>query len=166
MKREHIQALTILLILLVPLPALADGESLFVGTTPFQNGGLPCASCHACAGLPFPGGGGLGPDLSREAAKLGPEGLDVALQTLYFPTMLPIFRSHPLTSPEQAELKAFLVQAQNRPLPAASLTAVITGIAVVGFLILLVLTGLAWRRRAKGVRAPLVQQAMSTTGER
>lgn len=151
------------LILLVPLPALADGQSLFLGTTPFKNGGPPCASCHDAAGLPFPHGGGLGPDLSRAAAKLGPAGLEVSLQTLYFPTMSPIFRSRPLTQDEQNQLKAFLMQSGQQP-ARSGFTLIVVGTAVGGFLMLLALTAFAWRYRIREVRlVPMITDAKERT---
>jgi hypothetical protein len=134
------------------------GRALFAGDVRFQNGGPPCAACHATSGLPFPNGGSLGPDLSRAASRLGPEGIEVALQTLYFPTMRPIFDGRPLTIPEQRDVKAFLDQAQGRPLPPAILP-VMAGIAFCGLLIFLALTWGIWRHRVRGIRRPLVKSA-------
>ena len=50
-----------------PSPIISDplrGERLFMGSVPFQNGGPSCMSCHNVSGIPFPGGGILGPDLT------------------------------------------------------------------------------------------------------
>src|SRR5512138_299683 len=51
------------------------GKQLFSGERRFQNGGPACAACHSIAGLPFPNGGVIGPDLTGEYTKLGPEGM-------------------------------------------------------------------------------------------
>ena len=62
----------------------------------------------------FPGGGTLGPDLTRAYRKLGPRGTQSAMQTLYFQVMTPIYSVHPLGSEEQADLMAFLEQAESQ----------------------------------------------------
>src|SRR5579859_6684231 len=96
--------------------AVQRGEELFAGQHPFQNGGPPCASCHSVAGLSFPNGGTLAPDLTREYSKLGPQGIDIALETLFFPAMTPIYDTHSLTKVERGDLGAFLEQASmNHP---------------------------------------------------
>ncbi len=136
--------------------AVDNGKALFAGTARFQNGGPPCAACHAVSGLPFPNGGSLGPDLSRSAAKLGPQGINVALQTLYFPTMRPVFDAHPLTAFEQADLRSFLEQAQRGPLP-PNIFPLLALIGFFGLVVLLAFTWGVWRHRLRGVRKELVQ---------
>ncbi len=42
----------------------STGEALFVGAIRLTNGGPPCRICHSVAGIPFPNGGTLGPDLT------------------------------------------------------------------------------------------------------
>ncbi len=137
----------------------SQGEALFAGTLRFRNGGPPCAACHSVSGLPFPNGGALGPDLSRSASKLGSEGLRVVLQTLYFPTMRPVFDSHPLTPEEQGDLNAFLHQAQSGPAP-ANVVPLLATIAFAGFLVLWARAWAIWRHRLRGVRKPLVAAGM------
>ncbi len=137
-----------------------NGRALFTGVARFQNGGPPCASCHSASGLPFPNGGTLGPDLSQESAKLGP-GIDAALQTLFFPTMAPIFDDRPLTGTEQSDLKAFLEQAQSGP-PPPNVTPILASVAVMGLLLLLVFTWGIWRNRLLSVRGALVRSAGGT----
>ncbi len=134
------------------------GRALFTGQARMQNGGLPCASCHSISGLGFPNGGAMGPDLSGIYQTLGPDGTDAALQTLFFPTMMPIYDKRPLTPGEQKALKAFLAQAGTTPVGQRE-TLVLAAAAVVGFIVLLALTWLAWRGRLRGVRAPLVAGA-------
>jgi hypothetical protein len=134
------------------------GQSLFSGSIRFENGGPPCASCHSASGLTFPNGGSLGPDLSQIVSKLGPQGTDVALQTLYFPTMRPIFDARPLTTAEQKNLKAFLDQARSGPSP-PNILPVAASIALIGLLILLALSWGIWRHRLRNVRKSFVQSA-------
>ena len=67
------------------------GRTLFLGTVRFKNGGPACSACHSVASLPFPRGGTMGPDLTKAYSKLGPQGLNSALETLFFPAMTPLF---------------------------------------------------------------------------
>lgn len=135
------------------------GEQFFTGRIPFRNGGPPCSACHRVSGLPFPSGGSLGPDLTRTYSKLGSEGLDTALHTLFFPAMAPLYDPHPLTVSEQADLKAFFKEANSRPMM-SDLTPVAAGIAVIGFAILMFITWALWRDRLQSVRRTLVETAL------
>ncbi len=145
----------------VDTAAVERGEELFLGQRPFRNGGPPCATCHSVAGLPFPNGGTLAPDLTREYAKLGPEGIDVALQTLFFPAMTPIYDAHSLTTEERGDLSAFLEQAGTKP-PPRGITSVIVLLPIGGFVILLGATSVLWQKRLRGVRAGLVERARTS----
>ena len=136
-----------------------QGEQFFTGRIPFRNGGPPCSACHLVSGLPFPSGGSLGPDLTRTYSKLGSEGLDTALHTLFFPAMAPLYDPHPLTVSEQADLKAFFKEADTRPMT-NDLTPVAAGIAVIGFAILMFITWALWRDRLQSVRRTLVETAL------
>ncbi len=137
-------------------PAEQPGRDLFVGRLRFQNGGPPCASCHAISSLGFPNGGTMGPDLSGIYQSLGPEGTDVTLQTLFFPTMLPLYEKRPLSSDEQRALKAFLSRAGTAPVGERD-AFWLAAFAVGGLVVFLAFTGLAWRSRLRAVRAPLVK---------
>jgi ubiquinol-cytochrome c reductase cytochrome c subunit len=134
------------------------GRALFVGQSPMQAGGPPCGSCHSISGLGFPNGGVMGPDLSGIYQTLGPDGTDAALQTLFFPTMIPIYDERPLTPAEQRALKAFLVQAGTTPVGRRD-TLVLSAAALAGFVLLIAITWVARRGRLRGVRAPLVARA-------
>ncbi len=136
------------------------GRQMFAGQVRMRNGGPPCASCHAFASLGFPNGGALGPDLSGIYDMLGPEGTEAALQTLYFPTMMPLYEKRPLTTDEQRALEAFFRQS-GTPSPARNDTPWLAALAVAGFLVLMGLTWLAWRNRLGGVRASLVRRAQA-----
>jgi mono/diheme cytochrome c family protein len=135
------------------------GRELFIGKARFQNGGPPCASCHSIAGLPFPNGGTLGPDLTGVSRKLGPHGMRVATKTLYFHVMTAIYDPHPLTLSERADLVAFFEQAATQPKPRLN-TEIVALIAFIGFLILLGITHFAWRDRVKSVRRKMVERAL------
>ncbi len=134
------------------------GKALFTGAQRFKNGGPACAACHSIAGLGFPNGGSLGPDLTGTYAKLGPLGLDAALQTLYFPAMAPIFNARPLTSQEQQDLKVFFTEAQSGSPPRDS-TPVLVGLALVGCLGLLVMTWAVGKSRLEPVRQSLLKRS-------
>ncbi len=141
-----------------PQASAERGRQLFQGTARFQNRGPACGSCHGSAGLDFPNGGTLGPDLTGIYQRMGPDAMSVILQTLYFPTMNPIFASRPLTPQDQGDLMAFLQQSGTGPAPAV--TQKISGIAVLGLILLLVVSGAIWRKRLRDVRKSLVQAAV------
>jgi mono/diheme cytochrome c family protein len=136
----------------------ARGERLFTGLDHFRNGGPACVSCHSIAGLPFPDGGTLGPDLTYAYKKLGPTGTQSAIQTLYFKVMTQIYGAHPLFAGEQADLMAYLEQAESRPQSRWNTQIILLAAAVLGA-ILVVITGLAWRDRVRSVRRALVERA-------
>jgi ubiquinol-cytochrome c reductase cytochrome c subunit len=134
------------------------GELLFTGVTHFRNGGPACVSCHSIAGIPFPGGGTMGPDLTRAYKKLGPRGTRSAMQTLYFQVMTPIYGVHPLLPGEQADLMAFLEQAESQSESQWSTQIVLLAALLLGSAFV-ALTGVLWRDRVKSVRRALVQRA-------
>lgn len=142
----------------LPAGSADMGKDLFTGNVHLRNGGPPCASCHSIAGLSFPNGGTLGPDLTGVSRKLGPHGLQVATKTLYFHVMTAIYDPHPLTLQERADLMAFFDQAATEPKPRLN-TQIVALIAFVGFSILLLITRFVWRDRLKSVRRRMVERA-------
>jgi len=138
------------------------GRHLFTGTVHFKNGGPACIACHSVAGLAFPGGGNMGPDLTGAYAKLGPDGLNSALETLYFPAMTPLFAYRPLTPDERRNLDAFFQSVQGQQ--SATPTRAIGAIALVGLLILIAVTGMAGRRRVRSVRKALLERVRLQAG--
>lgn len=138
------------------------GRELFAGTVHLKNGGPACIGCHNIAGLGFPGGGDMGPDLTAAYAKLGPEGLNSALETLYFPAMTPLFAYRPLTPDERRNLAAYIqgVNGQQSETP----TPAIGGVALVGLLVLIAVTGIAGRRRVRSVRKALLERVRLQAG--
>lgn len=135
----------------------ANGALLFSGGVGFQNRGPSCNACHSAAGLAFPNGGTLGPDLTHVYSRMGAEGLGVGLNTLFFPAMVPVYRTHPLTPAEQADLLAFFQSSDQQAPPQTTWT--LAGLAGLGFLILLGITWALGRGRVDGVRRRLVAAA-------
>lgn len=89
----------------------AAGQRLFTGGVALTNGGAPCIACHAVTGVGVLGGGSLGPNLTHVIQRLGEPGVAAALKTIAFPTMLEPYRNRPFTPQEQADLVAFLKNA-------------------------------------------------------
>lgn len=132
----------------------ARGEALFIGATSLENGAPACISCHATTGVGSLGGGTLGPDLTNVHDRYGEIGLPTTLQSLPFPTMQGVFGTRPLTDSEVADLFAYFTQTNQATAQAINYTFVIIGL--VGFLILMLLSQLFWRKRLKAVRKPLL----------
>jgi mono/diheme cytochrome c family protein len=142
--------------------SVAAGRALFLGTVRFQNGGPACSACHSVAGLAFPAGGTMGPELTTVYSKMGPEGLNSALETLFFPAMTPLFRYRPLTSNERQDLAA-LFESVDRQQPGTP-TPTIIAISLAGFFILIVITGVTGRHRVRSVRRALLERTRVRTG--
>ncbi|HET9177281.1 MAG TPA: hypothetical protein VFQ24_02880 [Terriglobia bacterium] len=147
----------------LPLGSVGRGKVLFAGQVRFRNGGPPCSSCHSIAGLAFPSGGTLGPNLTPAYRKLGPEGTAAALKTLFFPAMTAIYDRRPLTPEEQSDLLTFFQEASAEPQPRSN-TAVVALAGFLGFCALLVITRFVWRDRLRSVRERLLEKAR-TQGE-
>jgi mono/diheme cytochrome c family protein len=150
-----------------PTPeAIAAGEALFTGRARMQNGGPACVTCHTAAGVSFPYGGTMGPDLTREYSKLGPLGLSVALKTLSFPAMNHVFQKRPLTATEQQQLAAFFQSIYQRRLPASPARAMaLASLAVLAGLFLGTWLALG-RRRARLGRQRLPGETEPGKGNR
>ncbi len=140
------------------------GADLFSGAVRFENGGPPCASCHAVASIPFPNGGSLGPDLTGVFAKYGAAALGPLLAALPFPTMAPIFRQRLPTASEQRDLEAFLEEAGKKPKPGGKAAALVLA-ASAGCVAFLGLSAVVWRRRLGSVRKTMLRE-MSGPGRR
>lgn len=87
------------------------GRNLFTGMTRFEKRGPSCIACHSIAGIGLLGGGALGPDLTIAFTKFGEKGITSILSDIPFPTMSLIFKNHPLTEKERADIRAFLQSA-------------------------------------------------------
>lgn len=140
--------------------SFARGEDLFTGRTRFRNGGPACIACHSVEGLPFPNGGTLGPDLTQTFTKLGPTGTAAAMQTLYFPAMIPIYRDRQLAPQEQADLEAFFSRTATLTVaPSSQITWALILAALVLGIIFVAITAIVWRNRVLSVRRALVARA-------
>ncbi len=136
---------------------IEQGRQLFIGRTPFGQGGAACLSCHAVQGVSILGGGMLGPDLTLVFNKLqGRKGLAAWLSSPPTPTMQPVFRNHPLANEEIVLLVAYLEQAKEgrEELSVARLNFFLLGLTGTagGF----VLFDYLWKRRLRTVRRELV----------
>ncbi|MCC6487155.1 MAG: c-type cytochrome [Candidatus Hydrogenedentes bacterium] len=133
----------------------AIGEALFFGHTPLANKGLSCAACHAVNGR----GGNLAADLTGSFAKLGEVPLGSTIEGVTFPLMQAAYAGKPITKQETMHLVKYLETAPAQessgmkapPLHAAGVVG--AGLAVTGLMSY-------YRRRNRGVRAVLVQDAM------
>ena len=134
------------------------GEELFTGGTRLRNRGPACISCPSIAGLPFPNGGTLGPDLTQVYKKLGPQGAQAAMQTLFFRVMTPIYNAHMLAPEEQADLMAFLEHAETKSSSRWNTQIILLAALVLGGVFVL-LTAIFWKDRVRSVRRALVYKA-------
>jgi mono/diheme cytochrome c family protein len=135
-------------------PASASlGRGLFHGQKAFRNGGPNCAGCHAVDGL----GGTLAVDLTTAFSRFGEMGLKSALEKPTFPTMMPIYAAHPLTSQEAAHVTAFLEgggkESPSKKSPPVGLLAGGMAVLMIGLL------AVAGIRKRPGVRARLIREA-------
>ncbi len=137
----------------------SQGEKMFLGETPFENGGVGCVACHSVAGIGPLGGGTMGPDLTHVASRYGEQGLASVLQALPFPVMQEIYADKPLTPAEQAHLLAFLMQADRQEANPANtgLSFVASGLLGAGFLFVLLAFG--WPRQRESISAKLRRKA-------
>ncbi|HOM98722.1 MAG TPA: cytochrome c [Acidobacteriota bacterium] len=117
---------------------IAQGRNVFRGATPPGNGGPSCINCHHVSGLSFPGGGRIGPDLTKVFERLGGrQSLASWLMAPATPTMGRVFRDRPLTQDDIVPLAAFLEDtARNRAEePAAAQQTGLLFVAILGGLL-------------------------------
>ena len=140
---------------------VAEGKALFVGRHRLQADGPACISCHAVKSVAGAlGGGQLGPDLTLIYQRLNDrKGLEAWLKNPASATMEPIFTKHPLKPDEISALAAFFEQTSKEPdaenAGAYRMRFVLLGLA--GAAIGLVVLGLVWKRRIRGVRRALLE---------
>jgi mono/diheme cytochrome c family protein len=143
------------------VPALtgsADiGRSIFVGKTRLKNGGAACLSCHNISGIGALGGGTVGKDLTTAYSTFGEQGLVSLLQAVPFPMMEEVYAEQPLTDDEITNLVIFLQEVGSTEPTAAHSPTIFIIISVVGFLLVIGILQLIWRRRISGVRQTLVK---------
>ena len=80
------------------------------------------------------------------------------MQTFYFKVMTPIYGAHALFPDEQADLMAYLEQAESRPQSQWDTQIVLLAAVFlsVGFV---VITGFVWRDRVRSIRRAMVERA-------
>ena len=149
-----------------PAPAGAGdasiGEALFVGSRPLEQGGAPCAACHGIGGRGAPLSASFAPDLTDAFARHGKDALDDILTSQPFPSMAPIYASHPVTASERADLVAVLATT-GAAAPAEGGAFALHAVGVAAFLLAL----LWFRRRRNGsARADLIARAAASGGHR
>ncbi|MDA8168965.1 MAG: hypothetical protein M0Z59_04610 [Nitrospiraceae bacterium] len=146
----------------VPAGDPGRGEKLFRGEIEFKNGGAPCFACHNVGAIRFLGGGNLGPDLTRAYAEFG-QGIEELIETAPFPVMQPIFKGHPITGQEAADIAAYLQKSQTgQP---RDMEPLIFAIAIAGFIVFMAIILFTWRARLVSVRKPLLEQAQRDYGK-
>ena len=141
----------------------AAGLREFTGHASLANGGPACIACHSVSGLAGLGGGALGPDLTHAAQRYPGAGLPAVLGNIAFPTMVGPFTNRPLTPQEQADITAFLVQADagQAPVPAFAAGAItpntwlVLAIGLTGTAALTLLLAIFWPRQRQSVSARL-----------
>ncbi len=166
-RRARLAALGALLALLVspvsttaaPSGSAERGTRLFTGTARFASGGPACGSCHQNAGLSFPYGGSLGPELQSSYRRMGPAAMSSVLETLFFPVMTPLYSGRPLSPEERASLLDFFAATSDEP-AAPDLTGAFALSGLCGLLLLVGAGALVWRRRLHGVRRSLVADCL------
>jgi mono/diheme cytochrome c family protein len=139
----------------------ALGQDLITGKRNLTNGGPACSACHRFASLPGPGGGALGPDLTREFTRLGGvTGISMWLGSPPTPTMQSIYARHALEPREVRAVAAYLRSQPNvKQAKSPRLLFAITGVA--GCIAGLLLMNLIWRRRFTSVRASLIRHTFA-----
>jgi mono/diheme cytochrome c family protein len=134
------------------------GKRLFTGAAAFRNGGAPCIACHNVNRIGYLGGGNLGPDLTHVYSALG-DGIVLALTNIPFPSMVPVFKEHPLSPEEARDLAAFFKGiAASKP---QNFTPRVLIIALIGFIVLMFVIWLAWRHRLLPVREEMAESSRS-----
>jgi mono/diheme cytochrome c family protein len=136
---------------------VSRGRALFLGTARLAASGPSCVACHDAPGLPQPGGGRLGPDLAAVHERLGgSRGLTAWLGAMPTPMMRALYRDTPLEADESHALTAFFADAAAQPPPPVGAIPgfVVAGLA--GAAVVLALAGLAWAKRFRAVRRPMV----------
>ena len=129
------------------------GASLFDGNTTFQNHGTQCIACHTLAPISPAGGGSLGPDLTRAFQKYGgARGMIAVLDRIPFPTMIPVYRDHPLLPQEQADLAAYLGASSGSPV---SMTVFVISLGIWVMAGLYMILRALWHRRLGRIRSSL-----------
>lgn len=137
---------------------VALGRQLFMGSKLLAKRGPSCISCHQVRGVGALGGGRLGPDLTGVYARLG--GQTAVTSWLGSPasaTMKPIFQDKAITPDEAHALVSYLKVAGARGGSASPSMVSFVLMGLLGMAVGLVVLDLAWNKRFRAVRRPLVR---------
>ena len=139
---------------------IALGRQFFMGENRLVNSGPACLSCHTVKGLAGLSGGRLGPDLTRVFERLGGRrNIAAWLMAPPTPTMQPLFRAHPLDSTEILPLVAFFENSSKQGGQDQSVSILnFFFLGLGGTVIVLAAFDALWKKRFRGVRAPLVER--------
>jgi len=137
------------------------GLQLFLGNTHLASGGPPCINCHTVRDLGGLGGGRLGPDLTTAYERLqGRTSLASWLTMPATPTMQMLFASpsSALDPEEILSLVAYLeASAQKGGEDTAPNRMIFLLFGLSGTAVALVLFDVAWKRRFRAARRPMVR---------
>lgn len=134
------------------------GMKIFSGQTQLKNGGAACISCHSATGIKTPGGGNLGPDLTKVAERFGGgEKLMAWMGASASETMSPIYQKHPIAEDELHALAAFLVAESKHEVQASGGQITFLGLGIAGAVVVAILLAVIWGNRFQAVRTPLVE---------
>lgn len=134
----------------------AVGRELYAGRRGLANGAPACTACHRLDDI---GGGALGPDLTGVHRRLGgARGLAAWMGNPPTPVMRAVYRTAPLTTEEAHALAALLADAPARP-PAPRRMPAVLGAGAGGAALGLIVFAVAWSRRFRGVRRPMLARA-------
>lgn len=145
-----------------PAGDVENGRDLFMGNHHLENGGPPCMGCHNVGENGLLGGGAMGPDLTNVSTRRSQtEILGILSNTgsVISPVMQPIYADTPLTAQEQADLLAFMEASVGQPESDKEL--LVFSISLAGFVAALVVIGVVYRNRLRGVRRSLIKKAQS-----
>lgn len=135
-----------------------NGMKIFSGTRQLKNGGAACISCHSTTGIKMPGGGNLGPDLTKVAERMGgSDGLMAWLGASASLTMSPVYQKRPIAEDELHDLVAFLVAESKNEVQATGFQIKFIGLGIAGTIVVAILLAVIWGNRFQAVRAPLVE---------
>jgi len=127
------------------------GRQLFQGTTRLENRGPACNSCHHVRNDAVIGGGVLAAELTTVFSRMGRSGVGSILGSPPFPVMEAAYADRPITDAETFAIVAFLEDADAQEAfqePADYGVKLLQG-GFGGFVVLMLLYGVLWRRRKK-----------------
>lgn len=116
--------------------------------------------CHNVGNNGLLGGGVMGPDLTDVSGAVNQTGLISVLSNFgpkISPVMQPIYTQHPLTVKEQADLISFL-NASDKQVEVDKESIVVV-LSLAGFVAAVIVLGVVYRGRLRGVRKALVNKA-------